>query len=107
MAAPPPEDSGSDPGPDEVIHQSTRLRLMGALKGLPEGEPIEFPRLKEIMKLTDGNLGAHLSKLSEAGYITVAKDESDRRTRTLITLTGKGRLAFARHIEFLKSIIEE
>ena len=94
-------------GPDEVIHQSTRLRLMATLKALPEGGAIEFPRLKAIMKLTDGNLGAHLNTLSNAGYVVVTKDETDRRTRTLITLTRKGKLAYARHIEFLKSIIDE
>jgi DNA-binding MarR family transcriptional regulator len=94
-------------GPDEVIHQSTRLQLVAALKALPEGEPIEFPRLKSIMKLTDGNLAAHLTTLTNAGYVAVAKDESDRRTRTLIRLTRKGRLAFEKHIAFLKGIIDE
>ena len=95
-------------GPDEVIHQSTRLRLVATLKGLPEGEPIEFARLKAVMQLTDGNLGAHLTTLSNAGYITVAKEAPEKKkSRTLITLTDKGRLAFERHIIFLKSIIRE
>lgn len=94
-------------GPDEIIHQSTRLRIVAALKGLPPGEGIEFPRLKAIMKLTDGNLGAHLNTLSNAGYVDVVKDEADRRVRTVVTLTRKGRAAFARHIEFLKGIIED
>lgn len=93
-------------GPDEVIHQSTRLRLVAALKALPDGETIEFPRLKEVMQLTDGNLGAHLNTLSNAGYVTVDKDETARRPKTLISLTPRGRLAFERHIAFLKSIIE-
>jgi DNA-binding MarR family transcriptional regulator len=93
-------------GPDEVIHQSTRLRLVATLKALPPGDAIEFPRLKEIMKLTDGNLGAHLTTLANAGYVTVAKDEHDRRPRTLITLTQKGRRAFEKHILFLRGIID-
>jgi DNA-binding MarR family transcriptional regulator len=97
----------ADDGPDEIIHQSTRLRLVAALKGLPEGEAIEFPRLKAIMKLTDGNLGAHLVTLSNAGYIVVVKDDADRRKRTLITLTRRGRLAYERHIAFLRGIIDE
>lgn len=92
-------------GPDEVIHQSTRLRLVAALNALPEGEAIEFPRLKDVMQLTDGNLGAHLNTLSNAGYVTVVKDGSERRPRTLITLTPEGKAAFDRHIAFLKSII--
>ena len=92
--------------PDEVIHQSTRLRLVAALKGLPEGEPIDFPRLKAVMKLTDGNLGAHLTTLANAGYVIVTKDESEKRAKTLITLTPAGRLAFEQHLVFLKSIID-
>jgi len=97
----------ADEGPDEIIHQSTRLRLVAVLKGLPEDEAIEFPRLKAIMKLTDGNLGAHLNTLASAGYVTVTKDESDRRTRTMVVLTRKGRAAFAKHIAFLRNIIDE
>ena len=93
-------------GPDEVIHQSTRLRLVATLKGLPEGEAIEFPRLKAVMKLTDGNLGAHLTTLANAGYVVVTKDESEKRPKTLITLTDAGRIAFEKHILFLKGIIE-
>lgn len=97
----------AEEGPDEIIHQSTRLRLVAVLKGLPEGAAIEFPRLKAIMKLTDGNLGAHLNTLGNAGYVVVDKDESERRTRTMITLTRKGRIAYERHIAFLRSIIDE
>ena len=30
-------------GPDEIIHQSTRLKLMAALRGLPDGEMLDSP----------------------------------------------------------------
>ena len=48
-------------GPDEVIHQSLRLKIMATLNALPRAEKIEFPRLKGLLKATDGNLGGHIS----------------------------------------------
>ena len=41
---------------DEIIHQQVRLRIMAALNAVPDGEPIEFTRLKAIVQATDGNL---------------------------------------------------
>ena len=44
--------------PDEVIHQPLRLKIMAALRALPESEKLEFVRLKSIIQATEGNLGA-------------------------------------------------
>jgi hypothetical protein len=32
--------------PDEIIHQSLRLKIMAALHAEPQGEALEFSRLK-------------------------------------------------------------
>ena len=53
--------------PDEIIHQSTRLRVMSALNALPRREMLEFKRLRVITGATDGNLGAHLTTLERGG----------------------------------------
>ena len=53
-------------GPDEIIHQSTRLRIMSALNALPRREMLEFKQLRVITGATDGNLGAHLTTLEKA-----------------------------------------
>ncbi|TIN17929.1 MAG: transcriptional regulator, partial [Mesorhizobium sp.] len=45
---------------DEIIHQSTRLRIMAALNMLERRQTLDFSQLKAIMDVTDGNLGAHL-----------------------------------------------
>ena len=58
-------------GPDEIIHQSLRLKIMATLNALPRGERLEFPKLKALLKATDGNLGAHIGTLENAGYIAV------------------------------------
>jgi len=93
-------------GPDEIIHQSTRLKLMAALRGIPPGEMIEFTRLKAILKATDGNLGTHLGALEKAGYIEVAKDFVAKKPRTRVAMTRAGRTAFENHVAYLKDIIE-
>jgi len=91
---------------DEVIHQHTRLKIMATLRGIPDGEWIEFARLKAILQATDGNLGSHISTLENAGYIAVEKDFVGKKPRTRVALTQRGRSAFAQHIEFLRTILE-
>ena len=39
---------------DEVIHQPLRLKIMAALNALPEGQGMDFPRLKKLTGATDG-----------------------------------------------------
>ena len=56
---------------DEIIHQSTRLKIMAALVALGHDEMIDFSSLSKMLNLSDGNFGAHVAKLEEAGYIKV------------------------------------
>jgi DNA-binding MarR family transcriptional regulator len=91
---------------DNTIHQPVRLQVMSSLAALGAGEEIEFVYLRNLLKLTDGNLGAHLGKLEEAGYVKIKKTFVARKPRTFITATGKGRDAFDEHINALKQIIE-
>lgn len=93
-------------GGDELIHQQTRLQIMATLNALPDGEAIEFTRLKAILRATDGNLGSHIGTLEAAGYIGMKKDFVGKKPRTRVLLTRTGRKAFARHVEFLRSILD-
>ena len=89
-----------------VIHQPVRLKVMSALVALEEGDRVEFTCLRKLLKLTDGNLGAHLVKLEESRYIKIEKTFVERKPRTYIKVTGKGRDAFADHVDALKQIIK-
>jgi DNA-binding MarR family transcriptional regulator len=91
--------------PDPLIHQPVRLKIMSALKALPEKELLEFVRLKALSGATEGNLGAHISALEQAGYIEVQKDFHKNRPRTRTRLTKAGRRAFEDYIGFLRGII--
>ena len=94
-------------GPDEIIHQSTRLRLTATLHALSPGESLEFGQLKALLGTTDGNMTTHLTALERVGYIEILKDFVGKKSRTRIALTRKGRRAFQQHVEYLKSILED
>lgn len=90
---------------DNIIHQPARLQIMSSLLALEPAEKVDFVYLRKILKLTDGNLGAHLTKLEAAGYIKIEKTFIARKPRTFINATGKGRDAFNEHVSALKQII--
>ena len=93
-------------GPDEIIHQSLRLRIMATLNAQSKSEQLEFTRLKALLKATDGNLGAHIATLENAGYIAVEKDFVDKKPRTRVQATPAGRRAFESHVSYLRELIE-
>jgi len=92
--------------PDAIIHQPIRLKIMAALKALPDGEQLEFVKLKDIAGATEGNLGAHITTLESARYATVQKDFAGKRPRTRVALTREGRRAFEDYVAYLRDIID-
>ena len=92
--------------PDAIIHQPIRLKIMAALKALPDGEQLEFVKLKDIAGATEGNLGAHITTLENAGYASVEKDFVGKRPRTRVGLTRQGRRAFEDYVAYLRDIID-
>ena len=92
-------------GLDTTIHQPVRLRVMAALAAVGPEDRLEFTFLRDQLELTDGNLGAHLLKLEEAGYIHVAKVFERRKPKTLVKMTGAGRDAFTAHVQALQDIL--
>ena len=90
---------------DHVIHQPARLQIMASLVALGAGEQIEFVYLRELLKLTDGNLGAHLAKLEEAKYVRIEKTFIARKPKTFVAATDRGRDAFGEHVRALRDII--
>jgi DNA-binding MarR family transcriptional regulator len=91
---------------DEIIHQPVRLRLMAALVAIKTGESAEFTFLRDLLGVTDGNLGAHLRKLEEAGYIELTKEFVDRKPHTYAAATAMGREVFRNQVEALQEIIK-
>lgn len=92
---------------DDIIHQSTRLKIMTVLNTLERREALEFSQLKVMIEATDGNLGAHIDTLARAGYVDVEKLFVGRRPQTRIKATTIGRRAFRGHIAYLRKIIDQ
>ena len=91
---------------NETIHQPVRLRIMAALVTLGQDEEVDFTYLRDLLEVTDGNLGAHLRKLEEVGYIDLNKLFVERKPRTFVSATKKGRKVFDEHVEALESILK-
>ncbi|AWN45277.1 transcriptional regulator [Methylobacterium terrae] len=91
---------------DAIIHAPARLRIMAALAASPEGSLLEFKRLRALLGLTDGNLGAHIATLEGAGYVAVTKDFEGKRPRTRIAVTKAGRAAYRAHVAALRAILD-
>ena len=90
---------------NEIIHQPVRMRIMAALMALQDSGQIEFTHLRDVLSLTDGNLGAHLRKLEDAGYVSLDKTFVARKPRTFVATTKNGRQAFEDHVEALEQIL--
>ena len=91
---------------NETIHQTVRLRIMAALVTLGPTDEVDFTYLRDLLQVTDGNLGAHLRKLEEAGYIAVNKVFVERKPHTYVSVTAEGRKVFAEHVAALESILK-
>lgn len=92
---------------NEIIHQPARLRIMAALSCLDDGTQVSFNHLKDLLELTDGNLGAHLHKLEESDYIEITKTFLNSKPHTFIEATSTGKKAFREHVAALKEILDK
>jgi DNA-binding transcriptional ArsR family regulator len=90
------------PDLDPVVHGKMRLAVLSLLSGVDEAE---FTWLRTQTGSTDGNLGAHLLKLEEAGYVAVEKKFVARKPMTLYRMTEAGRVALERYVASLKQLL--
>ena len=90
---------------NEIIHQPVRLRIMATLVTLEPADEVDFTYLRDLLEVTDGNLGAHLRKLEEANYIVIKKTFVNRRPRSYISATPEGRKVFDEHVQALEEIL--
>ncbi|MHC4694112.1 MAG: winged helix-turn-helix domain-containing protein [Planctomycetota bacterium] len=88
-----------------IIHQEVRLKVLSILTALERDERITFTFMRDILKTTDGNLGIHLKKLEDNGYIKIEKTFVSRKPRTYISITKKGRNEFDKYVNTLQEII--
>jgi DNA-binding MarR family transcriptional regulator len=88
---------------DELLLSKIRL---GAIAELLTAEWVAFPALVKAIGTTNGNLGAHLTKLVDAGYVTEEKAFVDKRPQTRYRLTQMGRDAFKKHVTEMQNLLK-
>ena len=85
-----------------LLHSQLRLAVMSILMNVEEAD---FTYIKNTTNSTAGNLSVQLDKLSEAGYIAVAKSFVGKKPRTTCQITAMGREAMAAYVEALKGYL--
>lgn len=88
---------------DDVVHQRVRLGILAVLVGARRAD---FSYLRDSLELTDGNLSRHLQVLEDAGYVKVTKTFEGKRPRSWVSITKKGRTAFAAEVGALRAILD-
>jgi DNA-binding MarR family transcriptional regulator len=88
----------------EVVHQRTRL---GILTVLSESGRADFNYLKNVLELTDGNLGRHLEVLADENLISITKGYEGRRPRTWAEITKTGEAALAAEMASIKQLVAQ
>ena len=89
---------------DDLLLSKIRL---GAIAELLTAEWVTFAELQKSIGTTNGNLGAHLSKLVEAGYVSEEKTFVGKRPQTRYVLTKKGRAAFVTHVSEMQQLLQK
>lgn len=87
---------------DPLLHQPSRTQLVAYLSGRGEAT---FSELKRVLGVTDGNLGAHLAKLVEAGYLVTGETTAGSRAQTVYSLSAAGRTALAEYATRLAALM--
>ena len=68
---------------NKIFESKVRLSIISVLMG---SETIDFNELKNILKLTDGNLASHISTLEKNGFIKSKKKFIGKKTNTANTI---------------------
>ncbi|MEO6019133.1 MAG: transcriptional regulator [Knoellia sp.] len=86
---------------DEVIHAPVRFSIVAALATVDESD---FATVRDAIEVSDSVLSKAVSTLATAGYVKVRKGYVGKRPRTWLSLTGRGRTAYAKHLTALREI---
>jgi len=88
---------------DPLLHSQLRLAIVSLLVSVAEAE---FTYIKEKTKATAGNLSVQIDKLKKAEYITVTKTFKENYPLTVCKITPKGRAAFEKYVNDLKTYLQ-
>ena len=87
---------------DDVIHSRVRLAIMSYLVS---ARAAEFTELKQVLKVSDGNLSTHLKKLEDHDYVKTEKGFVGRKPQTMIEITKEGDKAFRTYVDGIAAML--
>jgi DNA-binding transcriptional ArsR family regulator len=87
---------------DRLIHERTRLAIISALA---VNTSLTFSELKDLLRVSDGNLSVHARKLEDAGYIACTKSFAGRLPKTEFRLSSAGRRALEKYLDHMEALI--
>jgi DNA-binding transcriptional ArsR family regulator len=88
---------------EPAIHTKARLAIVSVLAA---NDSLSFIELRDGLRLTDGNLAAHLRALEDARLVRVQKIGNPNKPTTVVSLSDAGRNAFTRYLEGLEHIVK-
>lgn len=68
---------------------------------------VDFKTVKQLLKVTDGNLASHIAALEKNKLIEVQKAFVDRKPKTTYKATALGKKQFDRHLKALEELINK
>jgi DNA-binding HxlR family transcriptional regulator len=92
-------------GLERVIHEKARLSILTSLAANADG--LAFNDLKDLCRLTDGNLSRQLQLLKKEGFVEINKSVKNNRPLTVCRLTTAGRKRFLEYIAELENVVAD
>ena len=89
---------------DPLLHNQLRLAIVSLLINI---ESAEFKFLLEKTKASRGNLSVQISKLKDAGYISVKKSFRNNYPLTTCRISQKGVKAFETYVERIEAYLKK
>ncbi|MEI9512781.1 transcriptional regulator [Agromyces sp. CCNWLW213] len=98
-----PETDGAHPRHrlDPVLQRPVPFSICALLAAADEAE---FAFVRDTVEISDSTLSKQASALEAAGYVAVRKGFVGKYPRTWLSLTARGRAAFAAHLDALRDI---
>ena len=89
---------------DPLLHSQLRLAIISVLVSVKEAE---FAYLREKTGATSGNLSVQLSKLSDAGYVSITKSFRDNYPLTTCRVSETGIRAFEKYVDAIRTYLKK
>lgn len=86
-----------------VIHQPTRLRIMGLLYRQRDAA---FTAVRDRLALTDGNLASHAGRLEDAGLLEARRALTSGGFEKRFRITREGSRAFREYVDELREFLD-